>query len=88
MPASPNDPRTKRRAAAGDDINKTAMAPQPLPGMPQDQKAGNSMNYPMIDVEGQMGQKMCHSQPSEAALKVTSAMSSRIVNLLKNVRHS
>ena len=37
MPASPNDPRTKRRAAAGDDVNKMGMAPQPIPGMPQHQ---------------------------------------------------
>ena len=58
MAASPNDPRTKRRAAAGDDVNKMAMAPQPIPGMPQDQKGGNSMNYPMMDVQGQMGQQM------------------------------
>ena len=58
MPASPNDPRTKRRKAAGDDVNKMAMAPQPLPGMPQDQKAGNSMNNPMFDTAGQMSQKI------------------------------
>ena len=58
MAASPNDPRTKRRAAAGDDVNKMAMAPQPIPGMPQDQKGGNSMNYPAFDSQGQMGQKM------------------------------
>lgn len=58
MPASPNDPRTKRRAAAGDDINKMSMAPQPIPGMPQDQKGGNSMNNPAFDVDGQMGMKM------------------------------
>ena len=36
MAASPNDPRTKRRLAAGDDVNKVSMAPQPIPGMPQD----------------------------------------------------
>ena len=35
MPASPNDPRTKRRKAAGDDPNKMSMAPQPVPGAPQ-----------------------------------------------------
>ena len=58
MPASPNDPRTKRRAAAGDDINKMSMSPQPIPGMPQDQKGGNSMNFPAYDIDGQMGQKM------------------------------
>ena len=58
MAASPNDPRTKRRAAAGDDVNKMSMSPQPIPGMPQDQKGGNTMNYPAIDVNGQMGQMM------------------------------
>ena len=58
MPASPNDPRTKRRKAMGDDPNKTLMAPQPIPGMPQDGKGGNAMNNPMIDVNGQMSQKM------------------------------
>ena len=58
MPASPNDPRTKRRAAAGDDINKMSMAPQPLPGMPQDGKGGNMMNNPAFDIDGQMGQRM------------------------------
>ena len=58
MPASPNDPRTKRRKAAGDDVNKMAMAPQPLPGMPQNQKGGNSMNNPMFDTAGQMSQKI------------------------------
>ena len=58
MPASPNDPRTKRRAAAGDDINKMAMAPQPIPGMPQDGKGGNMMNNPAFDIDGQMGQQM------------------------------
>ena len=58
MPASPNDPRTKRRKAAGDDINKIAYAPQPNPGLPQDQKGGNTMNNPMFDLDGQMSQKM------------------------------
>ena len=45
MPASPNDPRTKRRKAMGDDPNKIAYSPQPVPGAPQG--AGNQMNYPM-----------------------------------------
>ena len=58
MPASPNDPRTKRRKAAGDDVNKMGMAPQPLPGLPQDGKGGNAMNNPMFDLNGQMSQKM------------------------------
>ena len=58
MAASPNDPRTKRRLAAGDDVNKVSMAPQPIPGMPQDGKGGNMMNNPMIDVEGQMSQRI------------------------------
>ena len=58
MPASPNDPRTKRRKAAGDDVNKIAYAPQPIPGLPQDGKGGNAMNNPMIDMEGQMSQRM------------------------------
>jgi hypothetical protein len=58
MAANPKDPRTKRRAAMGDDPNKMAISPQPLPGMPQDGKGGNMMNYPMVDVEGQMGQKI------------------------------
>ena len=58
MPASPNDPRTKRRKAAGDDINKMGMSPQPIPGLPQDGKGGNAMNNPMYDLNGQMSQKM------------------------------
>ena len=58
MAASPNDPRTKRRQAAGDDPNKKMIAPQPMPGLPQDQKAGNVMNNPMFDVGGQMSQNM------------------------------
>ena len=58
MAASESDPRTKRRKAAGDDPNKTMMAPQPMPGLPQDQKAGNVMNYPMSDINGQMGQQI------------------------------
>lgn len=58
MAASPNDPRTKRRLAAGDDVNKVSMAPQPIPGMPQDGKGGNMMNNPMIDIEGQMSQRI------------------------------
>ena len=58
MPGSPNDPRTIRRKAAGDDINKVAYAPQPIPGLPQNQKGGNAMNNPMFDLEGQMSQKM------------------------------
>ena len=58
MAASPNDPRTLRRKAAGDDPNKKSVAPQPLPGAPQNQKGGNMMNYPMMDVEGQMGQQI------------------------------
>ena len=44
MPASPNDPRTKRRKAAGDDINKMGMAPQPIPGLTTEtSKGGNAM---------------------------------------------
>ena len=58
MAASPKDPRTKRRLAAGDDVNKVSMAPQPIPGMPQDGKGGNMMNNPMIDIEGQMSQRI------------------------------
>ena len=58
MAADPKDPRTKRRLAAGDDVNKVSMAPQPIPGMPQDSKGGNVMNYPMEDFNGQMGQKI------------------------------
>jgi hypothetical protein len=53
--ADPNDPRTKRRKAMGDDPNKMAMSPQALPGAPQ---ANNVMNYPMTDTNGQMGQSM------------------------------
>ena len=57
MPASPNDPRTKRRKAAGDDVNKIAMAPQPVPGAPQG--AGNQQNYPMVQTpSGEIGQPM------------------------------
>ena len=57
MPASPNDPRTKRRKAAGDDVNKISMAPQPVPGAPQG--AGNMMNYPMMQTpSGEMGQQI------------------------------
>ena len=52
MAADPNDPRTKRRKAMGDDPNKMAMSPQALPGAPQ---ANNVMNYPMTDTNGQMG---------------------------------
>ena len=55
MAANPKDPRTKRRAAMGDDPNKVSMSPQPLPGAPQ---KNNVMNYPAVDVEGQMGQMM------------------------------
>ena len=58
MPANPSDPRTQRRKAAGDDPNKIAYAPQPLPGMPQDGTSGNMMNNPMVDIEGQMGQRI------------------------------
>ena len=57
MPASPNDPRTKRRKAAGDDVNKISMAPQPVPGAPQG--AGNMMNYPMQQNSmGEIGQQI------------------------------
>ena len=57
MPASPNDPRTKRRKAAGDDVNKISMAPQPVPGAPQGQ--GNMMNYPMQQNSmGEIGQQI------------------------------
>ena len=58
MAADPQDPRTKRRKAMGDDPNKMSVAPQPLPGMPQDSKSGNVMNYPMEDFDGQMGQRI------------------------------
>ena len=58
MSANPTDPRTKRRQAAGDDPNKMSIAPQPIPGMPQNQKGGNVMNNPAFDVNGQMGQKI------------------------------
>ena len=44
--ANPNDPRTKRRQALGDDPNKMTVAPQPMPGMPQG--AGNMMNNPQV----------------------------------------
>ena len=44
--ANPNDPRTKRRQALGDDPNKMSVAPQPMPGMPQG--AGNMMNNPQV----------------------------------------
>ena len=55
MPASPNDPRTKRRKAMGDDPNKMSIAPQPVPGAPQG--AGNQMNYPMkMNQMGEIGQ--------------------------------
>ena len=57
MAASENDPRTKRRKAAGDDPNKMTISAQPLPGQPQNQKAGNVANYPFTsDVNGNMGQ--------------------------------
>ena len=56
MPASPNDPRTKRRKAMGDDPNKMSIAPQPVPGAPQG--AGNQMNYPMeMNQMGEIGQR-------------------------------
>ena len=55
--ANPNDARTKRRQAMGDDPNKVAIAPQPLPGAPQG--AGNQQNYPFFQNEmGEMGQRM------------------------------
>lgn len=44
MAADPRDPRTKRRAAMGDDPNKVSMSVQPLPGAPQG--PGNIMNNP------------------------------------------
>jgi len=57
MPASPNDPRTKRRKAMGDDPNKIAYSPQPVPGAPQG--AGNQMNYPMqMNQMGEIGQQI------------------------------
>ena len=59
MAANPNDPRTKRRKAMGDDPNKVAMSPQPLPGAPQQ---NNVMNYPMTDTNGQMGQQIGSGQ--------------------------
>ena len=59
MAANPKDPRTKRRQAMGDDPNKVAMAPQPLPGAPQ---KNNVMNYPMTDMAGQMGQQIGSGQ--------------------------
>ena len=49
------DPRMERRKAANLDDRTAGLAPQPIPGMPQ---KGNVMNYPMMDVEGQMGQQM------------------------------
>lgn len=57
MAASENDPRTKRRKAAGDDPNKMSINAQPLPGQPQNQLGGNVTNYPFsTDVNGNMGQ--------------------------------
>lgn len=44
MAADPKDPRTKRRAAMGDDPNKIEMSVQPTPGSPQG--PGNIMNNP------------------------------------------
>ena len=44
--ANPNDPRTKRRQAMGDDPNAMSVAPQPMPGLPQG--AGNMMNNPQV----------------------------------------
>ena len=41
----------------GDDPNKMAVAPQPVPGAPQG--AGNQMNYPMeMNQMGEIGQRM------------------------------
>ena len=51
MAANPNDPRTQRRKMLGDDPNKISMSPQPIPGAPQDQKGGNVMNYPAVDMD-------------------------------------
>lgn len=58
MAASENDPRTKRRKAAGDDPNRMTISAQPLPGQPQNQRAGNVANFPFSDVNGQMSQSM------------------------------
>ena len=58
MSANPNDPRTQRRKMLGDDPNKISMSPQPLPGSPQDGTGGNMMNYPAVDMDGQMSQLM------------------------------
>ena len=58
MAASENDPRTKRRKAAGDDPNRVTISAQPLPGQPQNQKGGNVSNFTFSDVNGQMSQSM------------------------------
>ena len=58
MAASEKDPRTMRRKAAGEDPNKMSVKAQPLPGQPQNQKAGNVENYAFSDVNGQMSQSM------------------------------
>ena len=45
--AAENDPRMMRRQALGDKSGMQARNFSPLPGSPQDQKAGNTMNNPM-----------------------------------------
>ncbi len=52
-----NSKKMARREAMGDKMGMS-MAPQPLPGAPQNQKGGNVANYPAMDVNGQMGQQM------------------------------
>ena len=51
-----NSEKANRRASLGDKRPMEVPAPLPIPGLPQDQKKGNSQNYAAIDVSGNMGQ--------------------------------
>lgn len=51
-----NSEKMNNRMRLGDKRPMEVPAAQPIPGLPQDQKAGNSQNYEAIDVSGNMGQ--------------------------------
>ena len=51
-----NSEKMNNRMRLGDKRPMEVPAAQPIPGLPQDQKRGNSQNYEAIDVSGNMGQ--------------------------------
>ena len=51
-----NSDKRNNRLRLGDKEPMERPAAQPIPGLPQDQKKGNSQNYEAFDIQGQMGQ--------------------------------